>query len=89
MNTIGGLRRRAYVGAAALFWGDQMTQQILGPSGSPRRRWTVFVPLLVAFALGLMYIAGASARLDATLFELDRDATNDTTYTKIGELNAQ
>jgi hypothetical protein len=65
-----------------------MTQQILGPSGSPRRRWTVFVPLLVAFALGLMYIAGASAQLDRTLFELDKDATNNLTFTKAGVLNA-
>ena len=75
MNTIGGLRRRAYVGATALFWGDQMTQQILGPSGSPRRRWTVFVPLLVAFALGLMYVAGAQAVHDEGVFELEGNAT--------------
>ena len=72
-----------------------MTQQILGPSGSPRRRWTVFVPLLVAFALGLMYIAGASAQLDKSLFELDKDASAGNTFknsaglpAKIGVLNA-
>ena len=52
-----------------------MTQQILGPSGSPRRRWTVFVPLLVAFALGLMYVAGAQAVHDEGVFELDGNAT--------------
>jgi hypothetical protein len=51
-----------------------MTQQILGPSGSPRRRWTVFVPLLVAFALGLFYIAGAQAVHDDGLFQLDGNA---------------
>jgi hypothetical protein len=52
-----------------------MTQQILGPSGSPRRRWTVFVPLLVAFALGLMYVAGAQAVHDDGVFALEGNAT--------------
>ncbi len=60
-----------------------MTQQILGPSGSPRRRWTVFVPLVAAFAFGLFYVAGAQAIHDHPdrLIQMDRDgytATNPT-----------
>src|SRR5262245_9934849 len=52
-----------------------MTQKVLGPTGSPRRRWTLFVPLVVAFALGLMYIAGAQAVHDEGVFELEGNAT--------------
>src|SRR5262245_60401799 len=52
-----------------------MTERVLGPTGSPRRRWTLFVPLVVAFALGLMYIAGAQAVHDEGIFELEGNAT--------------
>src|SRR5262245_52849699 len=65
-----------------------MTQRVLGPTGSPRRHWTVLLSLVAALAFGLLYIAGASAQLNRSLFELDKDATNDLTYTKIGVLNA-
>ena len=65
-----------------------MTERVIGPTGSPRRRRTLLLPLVAVFAFGLFFIAGASADLSRTLFELDKDATNNATYTKIGLLNA-
>jgi hypothetical protein len=49
-----------------------MTQTVLGKRGSKRRHWTALVPLVVALALGLYWIAGAQAVHDATgdFFEL-------------------
>ena len=38
-----------------------MTERVLGPTGSPRRRWTLLLPLVAVIALGLFYIAGAQA----------------------------
>jgi hypothetical protein len=40
-----------------------MTERVLGPTGSPRRRWTLLLPLVAVFAFGLLYIAGAGAVL--------------------------
>ena len=47
-----------------------MTERVLGPTGSPRRRWTLLLPLVVMIALGLFYVAGAQAVHDET-FQLD------------------
>ena len=65
-----------------------MTERVIGPTGSPRRRWTSLLALSVVVAFALIFTAGASADLSRTLFELDKDATNNATYTKIGLLNA-
>ena len=59
-----------------------MTERVLGPTDSSRRRWTVLLPLIATLALGLVYIAGAQAVHDGSaaagvqpyLFELDRNA---------------
>jgi len=51
-----------------------MTQRVLGPSGSPRRRWAILVPLTVAIVFGLIYIGGAQGVHDVGVFELDRNA---------------
>ena len=51
-----------------------MTERVLGPTGSPRRRWTLLLPLAAALAFSLFYIAGAQAVHDLDLFELDRNA---------------
>jgi hypothetical protein len=51
-----------------------MTQRVLGPTGSPRRQWTLLVSLAAALAVGLFWIAGASAVHDIGAFELDGDA---------------
>jgi len=36
-----------------------MTQTVLGPKGSPRRRWSLLVALAVAVCLGLFWVTGA------------------------------
>ena len=59
-----------------------MTQTVLGPKGSPRRRWTLLLALAAVMALGLFYVAGAQAVHDVGVFQLDGDAqeaTGDTT----------
>jgi hypothetical protein len=61
-----------------------MTERVLGPTGSPRRRWTLLLPLVAVLALGLFYVAGAQATHDDNaaagvtpyLFELDRNAND-------------
>src|SRR5215212_5101401 len=56
-----------------------MTTQILGGKRSPRRRWTLLLPLIAAFTLGMFYVAGAQAVHDDGFFQLDRNAfTSDT-----------
>ena len=60
-----------------------MTERVIGPTGSPRRRWTLLLPIVAVIALGLFYIAGAQAVHDDAdaLIQLDRDgftATNPT-----------
>jgi hypothetical protein len=59
-----------------------MTERVIGPTGSPRRRWTLLVPLVVVIALGLFYVAGAQAVHDED-FQLDGDVLASTT-TNIG-----
>jgi uncharacterized repeat protein (TIGR01451 family) len=53
-----------------------MTERVLGPKQSSRRRWTMIVPLVVALTLGLLYISGAQAVHDLGLFQLDRNAVD-------------
>jgi Prealbumin-like fold domain len=53
-----------------------MTQRILGPTGSPRRRWTLILPLVAAFAFGLFYIAGAQAVLPGSPSNFESDDGN-------------
>ena len=47
-----------------------MTERVLGPTGSPRRRRTLLLPLIAVFALALLFVAGAQAVHDET-FQLD------------------
>lgn len=47
-----------------------MTERVLGPTGSPRRRRTLLLPLVAVLALGLIFVAGAQAVHDET-FQLD------------------
>jgi hypothetical protein len=54
-----------------------MTERVLGPTGSPRRRWTLLLPIAAVMALGLFYITGAQAVHDTGAFELDGDATSE------------
>lgn len=53
-----------------------MTERVLGPTGSPRRRWTLLLPLTLVIVVGLFYITGAQAVHDAGVFELDANATS-------------
>jgi len=53
-----------------------MTERVLGSTGSPRRRWTMLVPLTLAIVVGLFYIAGAQAVHEAGAFELDALSAN-------------
>jgi hypothetical protein len=53
-----------------------MTQRVLGPTGSPRRRWTLLVALTAVLAFGLFYVAGAQAVHDDGVFELDTPSAN-------------
>jgi hypothetical protein len=54
-----------------------MTKLVLGPTGTQRRRWTLFAPFFIVALVGLMLAAGAQAVHDDGFFELDRNATND------------
>ena len=47
-----------------------MTERVLGPAGSPRRRRTWLLPLAAVLAVGLLYVGGAGAS-PAAIFELD------------------
>jgi hypothetical protein len=51
-----------------------------------KRRWALLFTTVVA--LSLVGASVAQAALNTSLFELDKDATTDTTYTKLGVLNA-
>src|SRR5215211_745884 len=56
-----------------------MTAQLLGEKRSSRRRWTLLLPLIAAFTLGMFYVAGAQAVHDDSYIQLDRNAlTGDT-----------
>ena len=52
-----------------------MTERVLGPTGSPRRRWTLLLPLAAAIALGLLWVTGAQAVHDDA-FQLDGETTS-------------
>ena len=51
-----------------------MTERVLGPTGSPRRRWTLLLPLIAVCAIGVLYIAGAQAVNATGAFQLDGNA---------------
>ena len=51
-----------------------MTERILGPEGSKRRKRFWLAPLLVAMLATAFYVAGAQAVHDTSTFELEGDA---------------
>ena len=53
-----------------------MTQRVLGPTGSRRRRRFLIVPILLVTCAAMFWIGGASAVHDTGAFELDGNATN-------------
>jgi hypothetical protein len=54
-----------------------MTERVLGPTGSPRRRWSLLLPIVAAIALGLFYITGAQAVHDySNGMQLDGNVAN-------------
>jgi hypothetical protein len=53
-----------------------MTERILGPTGSAKRRRFLIVPILAVMLVGALWIAGAQAVHDDGLFELDRNAVS-------------
>ena len=55
-----------------------MTERILGPTGSRRRRRWLFVPIVLVCALALMIVGGAQAVHDED-FQLDGDVQASTT----------
>ena len=61
-----------------------MTLQISGRRA--KRRWALLGTTVVA--LSLAFAAVAQGAINYSLFELDKDGTNDVVYTKIGVLNA-
>jgi hypothetical protein len=62
-----------------------MTTRILGPKGPRRRRRFLFVPVLVATALALLYITSAQAVHDVGVFQLDRNAQTSVPAGALGE----
>ncbi len=58
------------------WWEDAMTERVLGPTGSPRRRRTLLLPIVTAIALALFFVAGAQAVHDET-FQLDGNVAVD------------
>ena len=48
-----------------------MTERIMGPQGSKRRRRFLWVPIAAAVSVALFMITGAQAVHDIGLFELD------------------
>src|SRR3954454_3451693 len=55
---------------------DQMTERILGPEGSKRRRRFLWVPTLLIACTALFVIASAQAVHDTGRFQLDGDAAS-------------
>src|SRR3954470_20760675 len=53
-----------------------MTKHVLGPTGTRRRRWTLFAPFFLVALVGLMLTAGAQAVHDDGFLELDRKAAS-------------
>lgn len=69
-----------------------MTEQIgkvVGPRGSSRRRLLVFITALATVAAMIPFMPSVLAVHDDDAFELDKNASNDTNVTKLGELAAQ
>src|SRR5215211_8509565 len=60
-----------------------MTAQILGDKRSPRRRWTLLLPLIAMCTLAMLYVGGAQAIHDNPdkLIQMDRDAYTSTNPT--------
>jgi hypothetical protein len=60
-----------------------MTAQILGEKRSPRRRWTLLLPLIAMCTLAMLYVGGAQAIHDNPdkLIQMDRDAYTSTNPT--------
>ena len=54
-----------------------MTERVIGPTGSKRRRRFMLGPLLLVAACALMFTAGAQAVHDDGVFELDKNAADD------------
>ena len=46
-----------------------MTERVLGPTGSPRRRWTLLLPLTLVIVTGFVFVIGAGANLTGSSFE--------------------
>src|SRR3954447_7702053 len=57
-----------------------MTERVLGPTGSVRRRRFLFWPILMAACTALFFVAGAQAVHDTGSFELDGNATTATSH---------
>jgi hypothetical protein len=53
-----------------------MTERVLGPTGSPRRRWSLLAPVFLIALVGLFVIAGAQAVNQTGAFELDGNAVS-------------
>ena len=51
-----------------------MTERMLGPTGSPRRRRWLGLPIVLVTLMALFWIAGAQAVHDVGVFELDGNA---------------
>jgi hypothetical protein len=54
-----------------------MTERVLGPTGSRRRRRFMIGPFLLIAACALLFTAGAQAVHDVSAFELDKNAADD------------
>src|SRR5688572_7712419 len=54
-----------------------MTERVIGPTGSRRRRRFVIGPFLLIAACALLFTAGAQAVHDVGAFELDKNAVDD------------
>src|SRR5262245_57747211 len=52
-----------------------MAERFLGPTGSPRRRRFLLVPVLLVACTALFWIAGAQAVHDEAVFQLDGNAS--------------
>ena len=71
----GGRSHRMMRGLVASRRGRGMTQKILGPEGSKRRKRFWLVPMLAALFAVVFYVAGAQAVHDAGIFQLDKNAS--------------